>query len=39
MTLPPQSVIACQGNQELINCPNCSRILFYSTEMDLTVAD
>lgn len=39
MTLPPQSVIACQREQELVNCPNCSRILFYSPDMDLTVAD
>ncbi len=38
MTLPPQSVIACQSQQELVNCPNCSRILYYSSDMDLTVA-
>ena len=39
MKLPVQIVISCQGQQELISCPNCARILYFSREMDLAVAD
>jgi uncharacterized protein len=39
MKLPAQSVITCQSGQEIVTCPNCGRILFYSQGMDLTVAD
>ncbi len=38
MTLPPQVVLACQGQQDMVNCPNCSRILYFTSDMDLTVA-
>jgi uncharacterized protein len=39
MKLPTQIVVSCQGAQELLSCPNCGRILYYSPEMDLAVAD
>jgi uncharacterized protein len=39
MKLPTQIVVSCQGAQELICCPNCGRILYYSRHMDLAVAD
>jgi predicted nucleic acid-binding Zn-ribbon protein len=32
-------VLQCQGGKEIIQCPNCSRILYYSRDMDLQVAD
>jgi predicted nucleic acid-binding Zn-ribbon protein len=39
MKLPTQIVISCQGATELICCPNCGRILYYTPHMDLAVAD
>ena len=39
MKLPAQSVITCQSAQEIVTCPNCARILYYSRDMDLTVAE
>lgn len=39
MKLPTQIVVSCQGQQELITCPNCGRILYYARHMDLAVAD
>jgi predicted nucleic acid-binding Zn-ribbon protein len=39
MKLPTQIVISCQGGQELICCPNCGRILYYTPHMDLAVVD
>lgn len=39
MKLPTQIVISCQGGQELICCPNCGRILYYTPHMDLAVAE
>jgi uncharacterized protein len=39
MKLPTQVVISCQGGQEIISCPNCGRILYYTPHMDLAVAD
>lgn len=38
MKLPVQIVVSCQGAQELICCPNCGRILYYTPHMDLAVA-
>ena len=38
MKLPMQVILSCQAQQELITCPNCSRILYFTREMDLTVA-
>jgi len=39
MKLPTQIVVSCQGDQDLISCPNCARILYYRPHMDLAVVD
>ncbi|HEY0455317.1 MAG TPA: C4-type zinc ribbon domain-containing protein [Verrucomicrobiae bacterium] len=39
MQLSRSVVVACQGEQEIITCPNCARILYYSRDMDMVVAD
>lgn len=35
MKLPVQVIFSCKAQQELITCPNCSRILYYTPEMIL----
>jgi predicted nucleic acid-binding Zn-ribbon protein len=39
MKLPPQLLVQCQAQQELVSCINCGRILYYTRDMDLAVAD
>jgi len=39
MKLPPQLLVSCQGEKELVGCSNCGRILYYTRDMDLAVAD
>ncbi len=39
MKLPIQIVLQCQGGQEIVNCTNCGRILYYTRQMDLASAD
>ena len=39
MKLPAQVVIECRGNQNIVTCPNCGRILYYTREMDMAVAE
>ncbi|HKS37313.1 MAG TPA: C4-type zinc ribbon domain-containing protein, partial [Verrucomicrobiae bacterium] len=39
MKLQRQVVVSCQGNHEIVTCPNCSRILYYTRDMSLAVAD
>jgi len=39
MRLPAQVVVTCQAQQELVTCTNCGRILYYSHDMDLAVAE
>ncbi len=39
MKLPAHVVLSCQSDEDLVNCPNCSRILFYTPEMDLSQTD
>jgi predicted nucleic acid-binding Zn-ribbon protein len=39
MRLPAQLVVSCQGQQNLVACSNCGRILYYSPGMDLAVVD
>lgn len=34
-----QTVLSCRAEEEIVTCPNCGRILYYSPEMDLVVAD
>jgi predicted nucleic acid-binding Zn-ribbon protein len=39
MKLQPQLLVSAQAQQELITCSNCGRILYYTRDMDLAVAD
>lgn len=39
MRLPPQLLVQCQAQQELVTCSNCGRILYYTADMDLAVAE
>lgn len=39
MKLPPQLLVTCQAQQELVTCSNCGRILYYTRDMDLAVAE
>lgn len=35
MTLPKQISVMVRGNQEVVTCPMCARILFYTPDMDM----
>ena len=39
MRVPPQLLVACQAEKELVACSNCGRILYYTRDMDLAVAE
>jgi uncharacterized protein len=39
MRFPVQLLVTCQAAKELVTCPNCGRILYYSPTMDLAAAD
>jgi uncharacterized protein len=39
MKLPMQIIVTCQAQAELVGCINCGRILYYTGDMDLAVAD
>ena len=39
MRLPPQLLVMCQARKELVSCSNCGRILYYTRDMDLAVAE
>jgi len=39
MQLSRQILVTCQAEQEIITCPNCGRILYYTRDMDLAVAE
>jgi predicted nucleic acid-binding Zn-ribbon protein len=39
MRLPPQLLVMCQAKKELVSCSNCGRILYYTRDMDLAVAE
>jgi len=39
MKLPIQIIRSCQGQQEIVSCPNCGRILYYTPHMDLVTAE
>lgn len=39
MQLSRSIIVGCQGEQEIVTCPNCGRILYYTRDMDLAVAE
>ena len=39
MGLSRSVVLTCQADLEIIPCPNCGRILYYTSDMDLAVSD
>ena len=39
MRLPAQILVTCQGQSELVTCPNCGRILYYTRDMVLANVD
>jgi predicted nucleic acid-binding Zn-ribbon protein len=39
MKLPMAVILGVQGDQDIVSCPNCGRILYHSHEMDLTRTD
>jgi predicted nucleic acid-binding Zn-ribbon protein len=39
MQLSRATVVGCQAEQEVVTCTNCGRILYYTRDMDLAVAE
>jgi uncharacterized protein len=39
MKLPPQILVACKSDQEVVNCINCNRILYYTRDMAPAAAE
>ena len=39
MQLSRQTVVDCRAEQELVPCPNCGRILYYTPDMDVAVVE
>ena len=39
MKLSRGTVVACQADQEIMTCSNCGRILYFTRDMDLAVAE
>jgi uncharacterized protein len=39
MKIPAQVTVHCRAQQEITSCTNCGRILYYTPDMILTVAD
>jgi len=39
MRLPAQTLVTCQAEQEIVTCINCGRLLYYTRDMSLAVAD
>jgi uncharacterized protein len=39
MKLPSQIITTCRGQAEIVTCPNCGRILYFTRDMILTAAD
>jgi hypothetical protein len=39
MKLPPQILVACRAESELVTCSNCGRILYYTRDMNLATVD
>jgi predicted nucleic acid-binding Zn-ribbon protein len=39
MRFPVQLMVSCQAAKELVTCPNCGRILYYTPDMDVAAVD
>ena len=39
LKFPTQIILSCKRSEEIVTCPNCGRILYYTPDMDLAVAD
>ncbi len=39
MQLSRQIVVDCRAEQEIVTCPNCGRILYYTPDMDVAVVE
>lgn len=39
MILQRQVVVSCQADQEMVACPNCGRILYFTPDMDTSLVD
>lgn len=39
MTLPKQITVMVRGNQEVVTCPLCARILYFTRDMDMAQLD
>lgn len=39
MRLPPQLLVTCRAENELVTCSNCGRILYSTPDMDFAVAE
>jgi uncharacterized protein len=39
MKMPAQVLVSCQAQSEIVTCPNCGRILYFTRDMVLTAAD
>jgi len=39
MRIPPQLLVTCQAEKELVTCSNCGRIIYYTRDMDLAVTE
>ena len=39
MRVPPQLLVMCQAEKEMVSCSNCGRILYYTPDMNLAVAE
>lgn len=39
MRLQAQTVVTCKAQKEIVTCSNCGRILYYTRDMEMSVAD
>ena len=39
MRFPVQLMVTCQAAKDLVTCPNCGRILYYTPDMDVAAVD
>lgn len=37
MSLPTQIQVSCKGQNEIVNCSNCGRIVYYTRDMELSL--